>query len=404
MLIIFNSVESYSEEWISFNKTKIDTISAIYIDDECLWLGTNIGIIKYIKKNGKTEEYTFNNLNSNININDIAVDHDGMAWIATTNGIMFIENNSLTSYDNSDYQQVIAVEIDKNNNKWFITDGIAIRYDGENWQEFSVSNGLPAGTLTSLIIDKEDAIWIGTRKKGIISFDGNVWSLHDMYYPHVIASTVDNENRVWFGDKQGRVYSYDGNEWSSIQVVSRLWFLYSFDVDMNGVIWACSNKGLYRVENEEITVYTKEDGLESTKCNIVKADNSDEHIIWTVGIRGLTLFDGNRFSTFYPLTGPASKTTKAIVIDHNNIKWFGHQSKSISRFDDLNWSELRYKNIEVIGENMAVDTNNKKWFSAEPGYVLTYDDNGFTDMKSMENIEKWVSVFMKRFVASMHIQ
>ena len=118
----------------------------------------------------------------------------------------------------------LAVGVDSNNIKWFITSDSVIKYWNSEWQIFSSENGLPAGSLTTLAIDNNNTIWIGTQKQGIISFDGSEWVLYDQYKPDITAIDVDSNNRIWLGDFHGMVYSYNGNEWSSFRQLVNSYF------------------------------------------------------------------------------------------------------------------------------------------------------------------------------------
>ncbi len=284
ILLLFVSSSVYADQdWLTYRRTIIDTLTAIEFDGDTIWLGTNNGIGLYNTATGKATDFLWNDPPVKINVNDISVDYEGIGWIATNNGIWRLKNNTLTSLEGINFQNILAAEVDSDNIKWFITNDAVLRFNGSEWQIFTIENGLPAGSLTTLEIDIDNTLWIGTQKKGIISFDGTVWTLYDLYKPDVTATAVDSENRIWFGDYHGIVYSYDGTEWSSIQAVSNQWFLYSIDIDKEGVIWAASNKGVYRTENGESTLYKEEDGLTSTFTKIVKVDDREDLTVWTVG-------------------------------------------------------------------------------------------------------------------------
>ena len=369
------------QDWLTYRKSIIDTLTAIEFDGDTIWFGTNNGIGLYNTSTGKATDYPWSDPPVKISIHDITIDNNGTGWIATNNGIWLLKNKTLTSLDGINYQNILAAEVDSDNIKWFITNDAVLRFDDSEWHVFTSENGLPAGSLTTLAVDNNNTLWIGTQKQGIISFDGTVWMLYDLYKPNVVATAVDSKNRVWFGDYHGMVYSYDGTEWTSVQVVSKLWYLYSIDIDKEGVIWAASNKGIYRFKNGNITVFTEEEGLVSTFTKIVKVDDRDGHTVWAVGsvIRALAKFDGTEFKRAdFTLTGLVENIVYSIAIDHDNVKFLGHNIDGISRFDDSVWTELKYNKYNFLGTDIEVDTNNIKWFNAEPGIVLSFDDNIFT--------------------------
>lgn len=54
---------------------------------------------------------------------------------------------------------------------WLATGGGLARYDGTNFETFTIDHGLPANELGALFIDKKQSIWVGTST-GISQFDG----------------------------------------------------------------------------------------------------------------------------------------------------------------------------------------------------------------------------------------
>ncbi len=77
------------------------------------------------------------------------------------------------------------------------------------------------------------------------------------------------------------------------------------------------------------------------------------------------------------------------------MKWFGHKTRGLSRFDNTFWSELRYKNVDMLGEKIAVDSSNNKWFSAEPGVLLSYNDREFINYSIIsydDDLNPWCSL------------
>ncbi len=67
-------------------------------------------------------------------------------------------------------------------------------------------------------------------------------------------------------------------------------------------------------------------------------------------------------------------TVVCIAIDHNNIKWFGHGTKGVTRYDDKYFTTVIYSEYAT---HAAVDQKNIKWFAKDSykGTLLSYDDN-----------------------------
>jgi len=74
------------------------------------------------------------------------------------------------------YNDVIALAIDEQGNKWIGTfnDGLA-KFDGEAWTVYNTRNsGLPDNWVCSLAIDEQENIWIGTESGLAVYREGGV--------------------------------------------------------------------------------------------------------------------------------------------------------------------------------------------------------------------------------------
>lgn len=75
-----------------------------------------------------------------------------------------------------------AMMQDKAGNIWFSggekagtveNDGGVWRYDGSNFKNYTVKDGLSVYSVWSMLEDDSGAIWIGTRNTGLYRFDGS---------------------------------------------------------------------------------------------------------------------------------------------------------------------------------------------------------------------------------------
>jgi len=217
-----------------------------------------------------------------------------------------------------------------------------------------------------------NTVWIGTNKNGILSFNGTEWILHEEYKKNIVSIAIGEDNTKWFGDFKGSVISFNGELWNQFQVVSSMWFLYSVTVSPDNSIWVSTNFGLYNVENGEKRLFNEENGLIESYCRKIASDSNGD--IWIAGYWGLTRFDGIQFTHYLGFTGPVGKSVYSIAIDHQNVKWFGHNSNFVSSYNNKHWSSLGNIEYEYTGFDIAVDGNNVKWIAASRDGILSYND------------------------------
>ncbi len=83
------------------------------------------------------------------------------------------------------------------------------------WMSFTTDNsGLPSNGVTSLAVDFQGNVWIGTREAGVAKFDGRSWQVHDtdnsaLPSNGVQSLAVDFQENVWIGNDAG-VAKFDG--------------------------------------------------------------------------------------------------------------------------------------------------------------------------------------------------
>ena len=151
-----------------------------------LWFGTfDKGIIRYNTKTKKYKIYTEKQGLSNNNVLSIASDNNTL-WLATLGGISkvkysqnfdeepvfysFLEEKSLGL--NFIYQ----VFIDSKKQVWFATDGKGVTvFNGVNFKNYSIKEGLPSKTIYSITEDEYGILWLNSAKDGIYSYDGKTF-------------------------------------------------------------------------------------------------------------------------------------------------------------------------------------------------------------------------------------
>ncbi len=122
-------------------------------------------------------------------IRHILQDRAGAIWLSTRSQGIWRGNGDgfakLTIQDD-DVTKLLqanqAMQQDRMGNIWFggsevvgtvETNSGIWRYDGENFKNFTIKDGLSAYSVWSMFEDANGYVWIGTRNTGLIRFDGN---------------------------------------------------------------------------------------------------------------------------------------------------------------------------------------------------------------------------------------
>ncbi|MBK7307230.1 MAG: hypothetical protein IPI88_09395 [Chitinophagaceae bacterium] len=93
------------------------------------------------------------------------------------NGHIIIQNTIISSpaYNKNETQSVRDLEIDKNNNKWFVIGWDVYKYDNTNWTKYDSTNS-PINWARKIFVDHSNNVWF-TSWDGVAKFDGKKWSV-----------------------------------------------------------------------------------------------------------------------------------------------------------------------------------------------------------------------------------
>ncbi len=169
-------------------------ITAIGECDNYIWIGTNHGVYKINKRNGKRYHYTKKKSQlPDDYITSIACAPDGQTYIGTFKGILMWNNSGFV---------VINTE----------------------------NSNIPSNYITALAIDRENNLWIGTYGDGLVKSTGDPikpFRMQPVEYNNekIYAISFDQSNNVWVTFYDGKLACLRQDQWhtySSIKSVEKL--------------------------------------------------------------------------------------------------------------------------------------------------------------------------------------
>jgi len=208
--------------------------------DGSLWIGTWAGANRVDPRNGSFSLYRDELINEWVY--GIAVDSRDRVWFGTEGGISRFDGSEWRSWTHEDGlgavnaaglpaskntglgtrrrhdlgvlrggeatynpNYVFSVHIDPDDVLWAGTWGGGVsRFDGENWRNYTVADGLAGDIVYSMTQDSDGVMWFGTSR-GISRFDGRTWSTYSQHQglpnSHVYALEADDRGNIWAGTK-----------------------------------------------------------------------------------------------------------------------------------------------------------------------------------------------------------
>lgn len=299
--------------------------------------------------------------------------------------------------------EVRAISIDKNGNKWFATPNFLTQFDGTNWTSISTVDSLILPNIQRMayeVVDKTTFLWLGTES-GISKM-----TLLDtlVFWPHlretnsglisnnVLAIAIDEKHVKWFGTNKG-LSAYDGQNWKSFTFQDYLYHnvIQAIGFASNGWKYlGTKGGGVSRLKSDGLDAVTSASpydniwsGLLSDTVNAVFIDSAD--VQWFGTKNGLSIHIGEETKknwTLYTIDeGLVNNFITVIREDSNGIKWIGTQG-GVSRFDGKSWINFTKANglAGNIVNDIAIDLDGSIWFATDNG--LSWFDNKTAEISS----------------------
>ncbi len=269
-------------------------------------------------------------------INAIAQDKSGNIWLSVKEeGLFILSKKNNDSYQIIPYQKnnelknisVQHIIFDTHNNIWLCTknSGVAM-YDGKKLQFFNSSNGFKASSVTSVCEDRSGNIWFGTNGEGLIKYNPAPFVYYDNI-PGFGASDIfgictDKENNLWVAPNGNEVIKYNGKKPKTFNHKNGLAIEGARIItqDKQGNIWVGGTNGLFTIKNNSVQKFKLLPDSISVRSILFDRDNN----MW-VGCngQGLYCFQDNNITHYTRQNGLTYDYVHTLYQDSQGIIWIG---------------------------------------------------------------------------------
>jgi ligand-binding sensor domain-containing protein len=246
---------------------------------------------------------------------------------------------------------------------------------------YSLPAGWPHGAEAGAGEDLNHRIWITGGKGRLSEFIDGRWSSALHRRTAESASGVEDALTTNYRDSQGNVWHCE-IVWRAGSGLARYLELppgtqpasIAFNTlfeDREGNIWLSTDgQGLYRVRNQTIDVYSKEQGLPARNVYPI-FQGRDESIwigTWTAGL--CRIRDG-KFTTYTTVDGLASNRVQAIAEDEKGVLWVAvehglHRMRN-GRFDSISGNGILSSDVAIRAIHQGPD--GVMWFGTGDGLI-----------------------------------
>lgn len=262
-----------------------DFVLSLYEDNQQrIWVGTDSGISLF--EDGKFERIVADKSNpdslSNNRIFNVFQDRGNIIWISTYSGLnKWNPANSAFNHTiprtHSELNHAVVTDFAMNSSGQLhvATYGGGIAYQELNtggWRAITREQGLPDNRIMSIMIDRSDGLWVGTRAQGLLYRSGleqpwqqfkHIENDNDSLPSNGVTDILqDSQNRIWIATYNGGLslktdtgfINFLRNEGAPNSLSSKN--IMQILEDQEGYIWAASENGLNKIDTKDFSVTT----------------------------------------------------------------------------------------------------------------------------------------------------
>ena len=233
------------------------------------------------------------------------------------------------------------------------------------WEVFNEANSpLPNNTVRCLLVDLEDALWVGTDNGLARLSDGN-WTVYTASNSglgdnYVRALAVDANNHIWIGTTLNGLLKFDGSTWQSFNTSNSGIpdnYIKTISIDRTGKKWLGTAEGLSSFDDTNWTIWTTANSsLFTNNISSIGVGLNNEKYVGTIN-GGLTYMDNNSNITgnYYVLnSGVPDNSTLKVQIDSLGKPWYAGSAGGL--FTDTGsqtWLVFNYSNSPMLTNSLT---------------------------------------------------
>ncbi len=279
---------------------------------------------------------------------------------------------------------VWQIYTDSRGRMWFATDKNGLWYtkNGDDFNYFNTDNGLNNNQVLSVLEDHTRNIWIGTMNNGLVYFQGP----HFLHYRldktqeeqpvyHVMR---DHKNALWLSTDEKLLKVKTGNK--QLQIIKTIDAsnglkanrVNTSDLDKNGTIWVGTDKGIFKIRNDQISSFSLENKIFTNNVNAILCDSKNN--VWAGTNNGYLKIDGDRVFSLNEDEGLINNEVQTIIEDKSGNIWMGTLGGLVrlkdTLYQDYNAEDgLAHLKVQALAE----ESSGNIWIGTFGGGLYYFD-------------------------------
>ncbi|MEO8371301.1 MAG: two-component regulator propeller domain-containing protein [Candidatus Solibacter sp.] len=268
----------------------------------------------------------------------IGAARDGSLWVGTNRGLRIVGDVPQDPTRPYSKSMLGAILEDHTGGMWLGTEGDGLYLvNGPKVTAFHAPANLPDNSISALLEDREQSIWVGTAD-GLVRMSAPevaVLSSRDgLSGDNVTTTYCGNNGTVWLTTVTGQAFRYVNGRIEALRLPPladnlRIRGVYE---DHSGAFWfGTGSQGVLRVVNGKATHITTAEGLRNNGIQGFYEDR--DRNLWIGTTSGLSRWDGSHFQNYYLEQGLSYGWVRAIAEDRNGDMLVG-TDRGLNRFHD----------------------------------------------------------------------
>lgn len=329
---------------------------------------------------GNSAELFYVPEDSETNFFDLVQTASGQFWLATKGqGLVRLDENGKNpvSYgfeSGLSTSTITGLLTDENDQLWITSRFGYFRYDGKTLTSFSEKNGLKTPDIRDILEDNEGNLWLASYGSGILKFTGEAFSFYNkddgLSSDAIMSITQDTSGHIWFSTFDQGICKLVGDTIESYDLKditgnSRIW---SSINDQNANQWFGSSDGLFLFSKGKFSQFTEDDSLPDRTVLCLFEDSKKRLLVGTA--KGFAMFNGK---SFVPLPGENLPATRVRDIDEDRTSriWLATR-EGVYRYDGNGFDHYGEKE-GILGNTsycVEIDPQNRIWVGTQNGIAL----------------------------------
>jgi signal transduction histidine kinase/ligand-binding sensor domain-containing protein len=320
--------------------------------DGYLWIGTQAGLMRFDGVRFVSWRPPEGNELPSSRITSLLGGRDGSLWIGTSMGLARWQNGNLTNYRDPT-GSIMAILEDRAGTIWIAranlsdTKGPLCKVADTGLRCYGRDDGIALPYAVALANDPVGNFWLAgglmvTRWQASSSDTYVSAGLNPAEIFNGVLALADRpDGSLWVGlvhaGKGGGLQQLAEGTWrtfvtpefdgSTLEVTKLL-------VDRDGSLWIGTlNRGIYRIQGNNVEHYRGSDGLSSDSVNCLFQDR--EGNIWIVTSRGIDNFHDIRVASFSTRQGLSGDQVNSVLASRDGTVWIGNYSLDVLRLGKI---------------------------------------------------------------------